>query len=330
MTANSNNLAIEKSFDVPQISVVIPCHNAAGTIGQLLDGLSRQSLPSEAYEIIVVDDGSHDTSRKIIRQFKNTVLLEQSQQGPGAARNRSTEYIRGEYVLYLDADLKVSETLLECHLKFHETHPEVHATGGSVMPAARLALFSWALVDYLSSWFNAHAGIRTDKEPEYCPSLNFCVKRECVVGADAIHWQDGLLHTGEDVTFCYELKKRGKRLRFLPDAVVYHYDRETAAGYCRHVYRWGYHAPFVRGEIPAACYSFLFPQNLFLLLFTLPLIVIGYTLLIWKAWAGERLLAVSLSVPQILFGRVCYAIGVFRGTWEKKRRKRTENPTGGT
>jgi len=305
----------------PRLSVVIPCFNARERISELLRQLSHQTMPRDHYEIIVVDDGSTDGTPERVRDVRDVILIEQAQGGPGLARNVGAERARGDYVLFMDSDLDVAGDLLERHLEFHLAHPDVAATGGSVVPPHCLPLFSWVLVDHLSSWFNVHPKVTYHEPPEYLPSLNYCIDRRRVLDDHRIEWEPGLEHTGEDVLFCHALRKQGLVIAFVEGAVVKHYDRATLESHLYHMFRWGYHAPFVRGRIPDLKYSFLFPRNPFLLLFTLPPIVLGYTFLIWKSWLAIRALAVTLSLPQILLGRCAYAWGVLRGSLARSKRE---------
>ena len=294
------------------LSVVIPCFNAGHHIAGLLRQLGEQTIAADRYEVIVVDDGSRDDTGERALEC-DAKLLRQPQSGPGIARNLGTTHARGTLVLYLDADVEVGRDLLERHLVFHREHPEVAASGGSVLPAGEPRLLTWQLVDHLSSWFNVHPAAHRRGTPEYLPSLNFCVKRD-VVERHALRWAAGLAHTGEDVAYCAQLRRAGLSIAFLRHAAVRHHDRESCADYIRHMYRWGYHAPFVRGSLEGLEYGFLFPRHPGLLAFTLPMIVCGYTALIWKSWVGRKPIAVTLALPQILIGRLAYAAGVAMGT----------------
>ncbi len=295
-----------------QISVVIPYHNASQTIVPLVGSLESQSLARELYEILVVDDGSADDLAKLLRDFPLVRIIKQDNSGPSEARNRGCDVAKGDLVLFLDADTLADRNLLKTHWEFHLTHPEMWATGGGVLPISDYKPFSWAMADHLCSWFNAHPAVEYKTGPEYLPSLNFCVKRE-VVGRNGIRWHNGLTRTGEDVLFCRDLRRKGGRLHFLSTALISHNDRDSARAYLRHMFRWGEHAPQVRGLCPELKYGFLFPINKVALCFTIPLIIGGYTVLIWGAWMRTRPVAVTLALPQILIGRIAYAYGVWRG-----------------
>lgn len=87
-----------------KISVVIPAHNNARTIGRALESVYAQSFSPE--EIIVVNDASADETREILSGHTAVTLLERDTPGPGgyAARNAGVEHARGEWIAFLDAD----------------------------------------------------------------------------------------------------------------------------------------------------------------------------------------------------------------------------------
>lgn len=295
------------------ITVVIPCFNAAGTLGSLLEGLHAQTLPRSRWDVVVVDDGSTDNTRAEALRFKDVRVLEQGSGGVGAARNAGARAATGDIVLFLDADLEAAPDLLERHLECHERYPDVAAVGGAVAPLFPLRMFTWLMADHLSSWFNAHPAAAMPPRPEYLPSLNFSVKRRRVFTDSGVYWPEGLPHTGEDVLFCLELRRHDLPLTFCPAALVRHRDRTTCRGYRDHMYRWGFHAPLVRGRNRGLRFGFLFSHSLTVTWMLAPVIVCGYTGLIWRAWLRACPVRVTLALPQLLVGRIAYMAGVLDG-----------------
>ena len=85
------------------VSVIIPNYNRAGLIGETIENLLTQSQPPQ--EIIVVDDGSTDESLDVIRSYGSRVtLIQQSNAGPGAARNAGLKAATGRYIQFQDSD----------------------------------------------------------------------------------------------------------------------------------------------------------------------------------------------------------------------------------
>lgn len=91
----------------PFYSVIIPVYNAAETIEDCLESVLEQSFTD--YEIIVVNDGSHDQSKKIIGQVfgdsgRTYQVIHQENKGLGASRNKAISEAQGRYCALLDAD----------------------------------------------------------------------------------------------------------------------------------------------------------------------------------------------------------------------------------
>lgn len=90
----------------PQISVIIPVYNAEQYLKECLDSLLCQSM--REIEIICVDDGSSDTSPKILQKYaeqdSRVTVINQKNQYAGMARNKGMEIAKGKYLIFLDAD----------------------------------------------------------------------------------------------------------------------------------------------------------------------------------------------------------------------------------
>jgi Glycosyl transferase family 2 len=86
-----------------KVSILIPCHNAERWVAQAIRSALEQTWPRK--EIIVVDDGSTDSSLDVIRSFGNAIRFEHGPQyGGNVARNRLLALSDGEWLQYLDAD----------------------------------------------------------------------------------------------------------------------------------------------------------------------------------------------------------------------------------
>jgi glycosyltransferase involved in cell wall biosynthesis len=85
--------------------VVIPLYNGAATIHKALESLSNQTRRPD--HVVVVDDGSSDLGPQIVREYQALyplTLLQQSNQGPSAARNRGLFHAGETLIAFLDAD----------------------------------------------------------------------------------------------------------------------------------------------------------------------------------------------------------------------------------
>lgn len=91
-----------------KLSFIVPAYNVEGYVDACLDSLTAQDIPAEDYEIIVVNDGSTDSTPAHIRRYAerhaNIVVIDQENQGLSAARNAGLARARGEYLWMVDSD----------------------------------------------------------------------------------------------------------------------------------------------------------------------------------------------------------------------------------
>ena len=87
-----------------KISVILPVFNEEGYIRKAIESVLSQSLTD--FELIIVNDGSNDSTLDIINSFNDDriILINQQNQGPGASRNNALKIAGGDYVMFLDGD----------------------------------------------------------------------------------------------------------------------------------------------------------------------------------------------------------------------------------
>lgn len=95
--------------DTPLVSVIITTRNEEDAIQQCLESIRHQTYKN--IEILVIDNGSRDETKRIARQFTGHVF----EKGPerSAQRNYGARKAAGEYVLFLDADMVLGKTVIE-------------------------------------------------------------------------------------------------------------------------------------------------------------------------------------------------------------------------
>lgn len=110
-----------------KLSIVIPTYNRAPILKQALEYLEKQTQTD--FEIIIIDDGSTDETKKTISNFQKqskiqTKYLYQENQKQGTARNLGIKEAQGEIILFLGDDIFALPKLVEEHLSVHQTFPE--------------------------------------------------------------------------------------------------------------------------------------------------------------------------------------------------------------
>src|SRR5579871_4777862 len=108
----------------PTCSVLVCTYNRAALLRNTLESLCLQTL--NAFEVIVVDDGSEDETREVVRGFESRLRLRYAYQrnaGLASARNHALFLSQGKVVLLLDDDDVASPSLLEEHSRTHRAYP---------------------------------------------------------------------------------------------------------------------------------------------------------------------------------------------------------------
>jgi glycosyltransferase involved in cell wall biosynthesis len=116
----------------PTISIIIPCYNSGEFLPEAL--ASIKNFPKkELYEVIIINDGSTDTSTlNLLKQLGNEdyIILHQENKGPAAARNTGIRYSKGRYILFLDSDNKIKSEFIEKGISILDNRPDVGVVYG--------------------------------------------------------------------------------------------------------------------------------------------------------------------------------------------------------
>ena len=214
------------------VSVVVPVLDGAATIGDLLTALSHQAGAPCDTEIIVVDNGSADTTAEVVERFPVT-LLRQPKPGPSAARNLGLSHAHGEVVVFIDADtLPTRRWLAEMTAPFASAAPVVvggHAVSHrAVTPAQR---------------FMAQLGTRRLEHDffrsrvPYVAAESMAVRRAALIAVGG--WDEGL-RTAEDLDLCVRLVRRyACGVVRQPAAVLFSRRRDTFEALFRQAWDYG-------------------------------------------------------------------------------------------
>lgn len=216
---------------LPEISVVIPVRNGSRSIGALLASLAAQSLAPERFEVIVVDNGSHDATGDTAASLGARVVYE-AIPNRSRARNAGARAARADLLAFTDADCTVSphwlEALLECRGQAPLLAGKVRVTTGVPPGAVERFELLWR--------FSQEAWVADG----WAATANLMVERrafESVGGFDSAY-----RHIGEDADFCLRAGRAGFTLGYCDAAVVEHGAERALAPLGRRAFFHGYSA----------------------------------------------------------------------------------------
>jgi glycosyltransferase involved in cell wall biosynthesis len=209
----------------PELSVVIPSHNRRELLRSCLESFERQTAPTEAFEVIVVLDGSTDGTAEVLSglapSFPLTVLT-QPRAGAAAARNAGAADARGRVLLFIDDDMIAAPSLVDGHLMVHRTEEAIAAVG---MIETRVSAHADRFAQLRAEVWRAHYEHLLVRRLSYldCYSGNCSVSHLIFdeVGRFSID-----LPVLNDFEFAYRLDAAGVRFVFVPEAVVTEEQRE--------------------------------------------------------------------------------------------------------
>lgn len=114
------------------VTIGLCVKNCEKTVGLALDSIMSQDYPHNLMEIIVVDDGSADRTlervkRSVLRIDIRTRICHQNWKGLGKARNIVVQNARGQYVIWVDGDMKLARGHVRKQVEFMDNNPKVGA-----------------------------------------------------------------------------------------------------------------------------------------------------------------------------------------------------------
>ena len=110
---------------MPKVSIVIPTYNRARYVTEAIDSVLSQTFLD--YEVIVVDDGSTDNTKDVLRRYGDKIrYMYQPNSGVGAARNAGVRSAVGEWLAFLDSDDIWLPEYLSCQMEQASQNPSAH------------------------------------------------------------------------------------------------------------------------------------------------------------------------------------------------------------
>ena len=198
----------------PTVSLTIPACNAAATLGPCLRALARQTVRPD--ELIVVDDGSTDTTADVARRAGATLVQHPRNRGVAAARNTAIRAARGALVASLDADLVAPRDWLARLLANFHGRRRITGCCGQVREK-----HTHTVAD---RWRAVHMKLSFGQRRSYDPRWLYCgialIRREAVLEAGL--FDERCLTAYEDVDLSRRLRDAGHTLLYDPAVIATH------------------------------------------------------------------------------------------------------------
>jgi cellulose synthase/poly-beta-1,6-N-acetylglucosamine synthase-like glycosyltransferase len=224
---------MECSIETKSVSIIIPTFDGASRIGACLDALKKQTAGRDI-EILVVNDGSTDSTVDVVTLYSEIRLISQANAGPAAARNRGASEARGALILFTDDDCVPMAGWLEAMIEPFED-PEVVGAKGVYRTHQKRLIARFVQIEY-EDRYRLMAGLE---------SIDFIDTYSAAFRRDRFLEMTGYdtsfpVACAEDAELSYRMSARGWKMKFVPSAVVYHTHPETLSRYLKRKYKFTY------------------------------------------------------------------------------------------
>ena len=200
----------------PTVTILIPAYNEEDVIEDTLQSVLSIDYPREKLEIIVVNDGSTDRTREILRKYEDRVrVLDKPNGGKADALNFGLRYAKGEFLAVLDSDMRVPPDVLKRVLPYFD-EPNVAAVTVTVLPRntenmlERMQLIEYHVIAVFRKLLEAINGVYV--------TPGFAVYRTDVIRKLG-GWDTRNLT--EDIEIAWRLLFHGYKVRMARDVRVY-------------------------------------------------------------------------------------------------------------
>jgi len=223
------------------ISVVVPTYNRVARLRHVLAALEQQQFPADAYEVIVVSDGSTDGTHAYLEALHSTMKLRwfsQSNRGPAAARNAGIDKAVGEMIVFIDDDVVPAAGLLAEHMRAHQEAGREVVVLGPLLTPEGFAMAPWARWEQEMLMKQYSAMLRGDWQPtaRQFYTGNASLRRSHILAAGGF---DENFRRAEDVELAYRLAARGLGFVFTMKAVGMHYVERSYRSWLDAAYTYG-------------------------------------------------------------------------------------------
>lgn len=227
-----------------EYSVIVPAYNAARTIDRCLGSLRDQTVDRASYEVIVVDDGSTDSTPRVVKGF-SVKYIRQSNRGPATARNAGAREAKGKIILFTDADcVPDKDWIQEMARPFAD--PSVSAVKGAYRTLQPSVVARFSQIEFEERFEMLKKAPSIDMVDTYSAAF----RKEVFLGAGGFDTSFPVANN-EDTELSYRLSNSGHRMVFNPRAVVCHLNHpDSVRRYARLKFWRGYWRMVVYRRFP--------------------------------------------------------------------------------
>jgi GT2 family glycosyltransferase len=207
----------------------------------VIAALERQAYPSDAYEVIVISDGSTDGTDAYLESFNSIMRLHwltQANRGPAAARNAGVQKAIGEFIVFIDDDVVPEPQLLEEHARSHREAGRDVVVLGPLLTPEGFEMAPWVRWEQEMLMKQYRAMLRGDwtATARQFYTGNASLRRSYILEAGGF---DERFRRAEDVELAYRLASNGLEFVFNIKAAGMHFADRSYRAWLAAAYTYG-------------------------------------------------------------------------------------------
>ena len=212
----------------PRIAVIVPAYQAEGCVVRAVEALLDQTLGRDAYEVVVVDDGSSDRTAEVAGAAGARVLR-QANAGAAAARNHGVRETTADVLVFTDADCEPARDFLE-RLIAPLDDAAVDGAKGTYLTRQTEVVARLVQLEYESRYAVTRRAEARDGKIDFVETYASAFRRGVFERAGGF---DDRIRMVEDQEFSFRAAAHGATMRFVPEARVHHLHASTWWRYAR-------------------------------------------------------------------------------------------------
>jgi glycosyltransferase involved in cell wall biosynthesis len=215
---------------VANVSIYIPAYNASEFLARSIESILAQTLAPD--EILVIDDGSEDSTAEIASRYSRVMLVRhEKNRGLAAARNTALQLARNELVASIDADC-VADSAWLATLVSHMDDSKLAGVGGRLIEGVRRSVADrWRSAHMPQEW-----GPQPIRNPMFLFGANNLFRKSAILGVGG--YDESMRINGEDADLCRRLRAQGWELAYDPTAKATHMRHDSVHSVLDAYWRW--------------------------------------------------------------------------------------------
>ena len=240
------------TVEYPKVSIIILTWNSSKYIRRCVESI-YENVKGIPFEIIVVDNGSSDGTKEILKRYSETkknfkaIYLDKNY-GTTKSRNIAIKESKGEFILFLDSDAEITYGTVEELIKTAENNaiasavaPRLIYHDGSVQPSCKkfpnltlkiLKFLPFRKLNALGERMELYPSYVYSKEFKEIIPVDYCISACLLVKRDVLDkvglFDERIFYAPEDVDLCVRMWLNGFKVLYNPNAVVIHHTQRLS------------------------------------------------------------------------------------------------------